>query len=306
MNPSTGIVLKLLSVVVFTVMAALIKLTSDAAPPGEQVFFRSFFAIPVILIWLVWRRELGTGLRTKRPINHFYRGFIGTTAMGLNFAALGLLPFPEVTALGYAAPLLTVIFAAMFLGEDVRAFRLIAVLTGLVGVVIVLLPRFDTTSEGLSTAQTLGAVLALSGAACSALAQIFIRKLVMEERTSVIVFWFSVTSSLLALTTLPFGWTMPQGWTLVLMISTGILGGIGQILLTSSYRFAPASVVAPFEYASVILALGIGYVSFGEHPTVTMLVGSAIVIGAGIAIILRERQLGIERTRQRKAMTPQG
>ncbi|MFB9222814.1 DMT family transporter [Paracoccus cavernae] len=306
MNPSTGIVLKLLSVVVFTVMAALIKLTSDAAPPGEQVFFRSFFAIPVILIWLVWRRELGTGLRTKRPINHFYRGFIGTTAMGLNFAALGLLPFPEVTALGYAAPLLTVIFAAMFLGEDVRAFRLIAVLTGLVGVVIVLLPRFDTTSEGLSTAQTLGAVLALSGAACSALAQIFIRKLVMEERTSVIVFWFSVTSSLLALTTLPFGWTMPQGWTLVLMISTGILGGIGQILLTSSYRFAPASVVAPFEYASVILALGIGYVSFGEHPTVTMLIGSAIVIGAGIAIILRERQLGIERTRQRKAMTPQG
>lgn len=306
MNPSTGILLKLLSVVVFTVMAALIKLTSDAAPPGEQVFFRSFFAIPVILIWLVWRRELGTGLRTKRPINHFYRGFIGTTAMGLNFAALGLLPFPEVTALGYAAPLLTVIFAAMFLGEDVRAFRLIAVLTGLVGVVIVLLPRFDTTSEGLSTAQTLGAVLALSGAACSALAQIFIRKLVMEERTSVIVFWFSVTSSLLSLTTLPFGWTMPQGWTLVLMISTGILGGIGQILLTSSYRFAPASVVAPFEYASVILALGIGYVSFGEHPTVTMLIGSAIVIGAGIAIILRERQLGIERTRQRKAMTPQG
>ncbi len=306
MNPSTGILLKLLSVVVFTVMAALIKLTSDAAPPGEQVFFRSFFAIPVILIWLVWRRELGTGLRTKRPINHFYRGFIGTTAMGLNFAALGLLPFPEVTALGYAAPLLTVIFAAMFLGEDVRAFRLIAVLTGLVGVVIVLLPRFDTAAEGLSTAQTLGAVLALSGAACSALAQIFIRKLVMEERTSVIVFWFSVTSSLLALTTLPFGWTMPQGWTLILMISTGILGGIGQILLTSSYRFAPASVVAPFEYASVILALGIGYVSFGEHPTVTMLVGSAIVIGAGIAIILRERQLGIERTRQRKAMTPQG
>ena len=306
MNPSTGILLKLCSVVVFTVMAALIKLTSDIAPPGQQVFFRSFFAIPVILAWLIWRRELAIGLRTKRPINHFYRGFIGTTAMGLNFAALGLLPFPEVTALGYAAPLLTVIFAAMFLGEDVRAFRLIAVLTGLIGVVIVLLPRFGATEGGLSTAQTLGAVLALSGATCSALAQIFIRKLVMEERTSVIVFWFSVTSSLLALTTLPFGWVVPQGWTLVIMITTGLLGGVGQIMLTSSYRFAPASVVAPFEYASVILALGIGYLSFGETPTLTMLCGSVIVVAAGIAIILRERQLGIERTRQRKAMSPLG
>ncbi len=306
MNPGTGIALKLCSVVVFTVMAALIKLTADVTPPGEQVFFRSFFAIPVILIWLLWRHEGASALRTNDPIKHFYRGFVGTMAMGLGFAALGLLPFPEVTALGYAAPLLTVIFAAMFLGEDVRAFRLIAVLVGLVGVVIVLLPRFSASSEGLSTAQTLGAVLALSGAACSALAQIFVRKLVMEERTSVIVFWFSVTSSLLALTTLPFGWIMPHGWTLVLLITTGLLGGIGQILLTSSYRYAPASVVAPFEYASVILALAIGYLNFGEVPTLTMLLGSAIVIAAGIAIILRERQLGIERTRQRKAMTPQG
>ncbi|AGT10061.1 DMT family transporter [Paracoccus aminophilus] len=306
MNPSTGILLKILSVVVFTVMAAIIKLNADEIPAGQQVFFRSFFAIPVILGWLIWRHELSSGLGTKRPINHFYRGFIGTTAMGLNFAALGYLPFPEATALGYTAPLLTVIFAAMFLGEDVRAFRLISVLNGLVGVVIVLLPRLGVTSEGLTTAQTLGAVLVLSGAACSALAQIFIRKLVLEERTSVIVFWFSVTSSILALTTLPFGWVVPAPGTLVLLIVTGLLGGLGQILLTSSYRFAPASVVAPFEYASVILALAIGYLSFGEVPTLTMLVGSAIVIGAGIAIILRERQLGIERTRQRKAMTPQG
>lgn len=306
MNPSTGILLKILSVVVFTVMAAIIKLNADEIPAGQQVFFRSFFAIPVILGWLMWRHELSAGLRTKRPINHFYRGFIGTMAMGLNFAALGYLPFPEATALGYASPLLTVIFAAMFLGEDVRAFRLIAVLTGLVGVVIVLLPRLGVTSEGLTTSQTLGAVLVLSGATCSALAQIFIRKLVLEERTSVIVFWFSVTSSLLALTTLPFGWVVPAPGTLVLLIVTGLLGGLGQILLTSSYRFAPASVVAPFEYASVILALGIGYLSFGEVPTLTMLIGSAIVIAAGIAIILRERQLGIERTRQRKAMTPQG
>lgn len=306
MNPGRGILLKLMAVVVFTLMAALIKATAEAAPPGQQVFFRSAFAIPVIVIWLVMRGELRQGVGTAQPMKHFYRGFMGTSAMALNFAALGYLPFPEATAIGYAAPLLMVIFAAMFLGEDVRAFRLFAVLTGLIGVVIVLLPRFGVSGGALTMAQTFGAVLALCGAACSALAQIFIRKLVQEERVVVIVFWFSITSSLLALTTLPFGWTMPRGWPLAMMVATGFLGGVGQILLTSAYRHAHASVVAPFEYASILLALVIGYVGFGEVPTLTMLTGSAIVVAAGIAIIWRERQMGILHARQRKATTPQG
>lgn len=306
MNTGRGIMLKLLSVMVFTIMAALVKATAETVPPGQQVFFRSFFAIPVILVWLALRRELHKGLRARDPIKHVYRGVLGTAAMALGFAALGFLPLPEATAIGYAAPLLVVIFAAMFLGEDVRAFRLILVLVGLAGVIIVLTPRFNLSGDQVSLAQTLGAVLALSGAACTALAQIFIRKLVMEERTAVIVFWFSATSSVLALATIPFGWVWPSAPVLALLVLIGLLGGLGQILLTSAYRFAPASVVAPFEYASILLALAIGYAVFGDMPTPAMLGGSAIVIAAGIAIIWRERQLGIERSRQRKAMTPQG
>lgn len=306
MNPITGILFKIASVVVFVVMAALIKATADTIPAGEAVFFRSLFAIPVILIWLAARGELATGLRTHRPIGHFYRGIVGTVAMGLGFAGLGLLPLPEVTAIGYAAPLLTVIFAAMFLGEDVRAFRLSMVGLGLIGVLIVLSPRLSALQDGLSVAQTLGAVLTLGGAAFAALAQIFVRKLVMEERTSAIVFWFSVTSTLLSLVTLPFGWVLPDAGTAGLLIGAGLLGGLGQILLTSSYRFADASVVAPFEYASMIFALLIGWFFFAEVPTTVMLTGAAIVILAGVLIIWRERQLGLERARQRKAMTPQG
>jgi drug/metabolite transporter (DMT)-like permease len=79
---------------------------------------------------------------------------------------------------------------------------------------------------------------------------------------------------------------------------------VGQILLTSSYREADASLVAPFDYASMIFALLIGYVVFDEVPTGTMLLGAGIVIFAGILIIWRERRLGLERARQRKAMTP--
>lgn len=306
MNPLKGILLKLGSVTIFVVMAALIKATAGEVPPGEQVFFRSFFAIPVILIWLARRGEFPGGLRTARPMGHVFRGLMGTAAMGLGFAGLGLLPLPEVTAIGFAAPLLTVIFAAMFLGEDVRTFRLATVALGLIGVLVVLSPRFGEVGTGLSTAQTLGAVLTLMGAMCAALAQIFVRKLVQQESTAAIVFWFSVTASGLALFTLPFGWTLPGPGTTLLLVLAGLLGGLGQILLTSAYRFADASLVAPFDYASMLLALAIGYGVFGEVPTATMLSGAAIVIAAGVLIIWREHRLGLERSRQRKAMTPQG
>lgn len=86
----------------------------------------------------------------------------------------------------------------------------------------------------------------------------------------------------------------------------GLLGGAGQILMTSAYRHADASVVAPFDYASMLFALAIGYWAFDEVPTRTMLLGASLVVTAGVLIIWRERRLGIERARQRKAMTPQG
>ena len=305
MRPLHGILLKIASVLVFIVMASLIKATAARVPPGEAVFFRSFFAIPVIVIWLAWRHELASGFRARDPFGHLWRGVVGTLAMGLGFAGLAFLPLPDVTAIGYAAPLLTVVFAAMFLGEQVRAFRITAVAVGMVGVLIVLSPRL-TLGAGLSEAQTLGVVLVLGGAVFAALAQVFVRKLVQTEQTSAIVFWFSVTASALALVTLPFGWVVPGPGDAALLVLAGLLGGVGQVLLTSSYRHADASVIAPFEYVSILFALAIGYWAFGEVPTLTMLGGAALVIAAGVMIIWRERQLGIERARQRKAMTPQG
>ncbi|SOC18838.1 DMT family transporter [Rhodobacter maris] len=299
-SPVTGIMLKLCSVLVFIAMSSLIKVVSDHVPPGESVFFRSFFALPVILGWLAWRRELHVGLKVQNPLGHVWRGVAGTSAMGLGFAGLAFLPLPEVTALGYATPLLVVIFAAMFLGEQVRAFRLSAVAVGLVGVLIVLWPRLGEV-EGENTAQAFGAMVVVMGATFAALAQVFIRKMVATERTSAIVFWFSITSTTLSLITLPFGWVMPRPTEAILLISCGFLGGLGQILLTSSYRFADASIIAPFDYASMLFALGIGYWLFGEVPTVWMLGGAGLIMIAGVMIIWREHRLGLERKRVRKA-----
>jgi drug/metabolite transporter (DMT)-like permease len=305
MNPVRGILLMVLAVALFSVMAAFIKATAGHVPTGQAVFFRSALALPVILIWL-WRRgDLSTGLKVKSPIGHFWRGLIGTTAMGLGFASLGYLPLPEVTAIGFTAPLLTVVFAAMFLGESVRAFRLTAVFIGLLGVMIVLWPRLTIVGGAPDDAAMLGILLVLGSAVFRALAQIHIRKLVQSEETSAIVFYFSITATGLALLTLPFGWVIPTGRELWLLVAAGLLGGVAQILLTSSYRFAPASVVAPFDYAAMLFAIVIGYVWFDEVPTGMMLAGSSVIILAGVLIIWRERQLGLKRN-ARKTMTPQG
>ena len=304
-NPVLGIMLKMASVLVFIVMSSLVKATSGHVPAGEAVFFRSFFAIPVILGWLAWRRELSLGLRVQNPLGHVWRGVAGTSAMGLGFAGLAFLPLPEVTAIGYASPLLVVVFAAMFLGEEVRAFRLSAVALGLVGVLIVLWPRLGAF-EGRDPTAALGAIVVLMGAVFAALAQVFVRKMVATERTSAIVFWFTMTSTCLSFISLPFGWVVPTPFEALLLVSCGFFGGLGQILLTSSYRFADASIVAPFDYTSMLFALGIGYFVFHEAPTLPMLGGAALIIVAGVLIILREHHLGLRRERQRKAMTPQG
>ncbi|MDR0809784.1 MAG: DMT family transporter [Gemmobacter sp.] len=305
MRPLRGIACKLASVLVFITMSALIKSTADHVPAGEAVFFRSLFAIPVITVWLMARGEWPDGLRVQNPMGHVWRGVAGTCAMGLAFSGLAYLPLPEVTAIGYTGPLLTVVFAAMFLGEEVRLFRISAVALGVVGVMIVLWPRLTVTQSGMAShAEALGAVLVLSGAVFSALAQVFVRKLVATEKTPAIVFWFSLTSTMLSLVTVPFGWVIPVAHEAATLVLAGLLGGIGQILLTSSYREADASLIAPFEYASMLFALAIGYTVFGEVPTLSMLSGASLIIIAGILIILRERRLGLERARQRKAMTP--
>lgn len=301
MQPLRGITYKILSVMTFMGMASLIKAASVEVPPGQAVFFRSFFALPILFGWLALRGELRDGWKTRNPLAHVWRGLAGTMGMGFGFTGLALLPLPEVTAIGYAAPLLVVIFAAMFLGEEVRAFRLSAVAIGLVGVLIILSPRLSVGAEA-GTTETLGAVVVLMGAMMAALAHVFVRKMVATEATAAIVFWFTITSSGLALLTLPWGWAMPTPGVALMLVLAGLLGGVGQILMTSSYRYADASLVAPFDYTSMLLALVVGYFIFDEVPTATMMLGAVIVILAGVMIIWRERQLGLQRTQQRKAM----
>lgn len=304
MSPLRGMALKLSAVFLFVIMASLIKASADTVPAGQAVFFRSVFALPVILGWLALRRELSTGLRTRNPMGHLWRGMFGVSAMACGFAALGLLPLPEVTVLGYAAPILTVLFAAMLLGEKIRLVRMSAVVIGLVGVVIVMLPQLG--NDDMGTAARWGVALVLASATLRALAHVHIRKLVQNETTSAVVFYFALSATCLSLISAPFGWVMPDVQTASQLIGAGLIGGVAQILLTSSYRHAEAAFLAPFDYASILFALVIGYTIFDEIPTIHTIIGSIVIIGAGVLIIWRERQLGVKRGPARSNLTPHG
>ena len=222
--------------------------------------------------------------------------------MGLTFGGLGLLPLPEVTAIGFATPIFTVILAAIMLGERIRIFRLSAVAIGLLGVLIILWPRFGGTD--MDRMATIGALMILTATLMRSLVQIHLRQMVQSEHTAAIVFYFSVTASLLSLLTFPFGWVVPTGSTLALLVAAGLIGGVAQILVTSSYRFGTVSMLAPYDYTSMLFAIVLGYFLFDELPTAVMLAGSGLVIVAGVLVIWREHKLGLERGKVRAVSVP--
>ena len=299
-----GIALKVAATFVFAVMSALIKLAAARFPVSEVVLFRSAFAMLVLVAWLASRGEFPTALATRRPLGHIGRSLAGTGGMYSNFAALALLPLADATAFTFATPLMVVPLAAILLGEAVRPYRWGAVAAGFVGVTIMLSDHLG----GASDARALGSSIALLGALFSAVAMIQTRRLTQSEPTGAIVFYFSSVTlavagtSLIAAAFWPAGapgeaWIRSQTFVApglgeaVLLAAIGLLGGMGQILMTHSYRYADASVIAAFDYVAMIWAAALGYLMFAETPTLRVLLGAAIVAGAGAYVVWRVRRV---------------
>ena len=279
-----GIVLIIGAVGIFTLMSAFIK--AAQMPPGQAVFFRSAFAMPAIFGWLWYDGHLHDGLKTTRPLSHLARALAGTCAMGLGFAGLAYLPLPEVTAIRFITPVMLVILAALMLGERFALVRTLAVIVGFLGVLVVVWPRL-----GAGDSSTLGALMILASALLAALAQVFVKKMAGQESTGAIVFYFSMTAALLSLFTVT-GWRWPEGAQWAYLIGAGLIGGVGQIMLTASYRYADASTLAPFTYSGMIWALLLGWFWFEEAASLQMLLGSGLIIAAGAVIVWREQRLG--------------
>ena len=301
MNLFKAIGLKLLSALLFAAMSAFVRQLGDVVPVGQLVFFRSACAIPPVLLIYAIRGELASAVYTSRPLGQLGRGALSVGGMFTNFSALTRLPLADATAISFASPLITVALAAVILKERVRAYRWTAVLVGFAGVIVMLIPHFDIShyaAAGAMSAATIGSILALVSAFCNAGTVIQTRRLTQSETTSSIVFYFSLVTALAGALTLPFAWLTPTFSQLAMLISLGIFGGVAHIFLTESYRHATASVVAPFDYSAMLWALLLGYWMFGELPSALVYVGAIIVAGAGLFVIWRERQIGIQRARE--------
>ena len=269
-------------------------------PLGQIVFNRAIFAIVPVLLICAWQHELVEAMRTQRPLGHMTRGLISIAGMFLNFAALARLPLVDATAISFAAPFITVAFAALILGEHVRIYRWSAVVGGICrhhrDAVAVSQSLAQYGPGGAATAAaTVGVVCGLLSAFTNAGSVIQTRRLADTETTSSIVFYFSMYCALAGLATLPFGWVWPEPAGARRAVAAGVIGGLAHIFLTVELSYAPASLVAPLDYTTMIWAFVLGYVLFGELPTIYVYVGGSIVAGSGMFVLWRERQLGLRR-----------
>lgn len=295
-----GIACKVGATALFAGMGALIKAIGGDYPIGQVVFSRSVFAlIPVLL--LVHHAGGLAVLRTTRPGSHLLRSFSGFLAMTCSFSALTMLPLADATALNFVSPLMTTALAVPLLGERVRIYRWTAVLVGFAGVVLMLRPEGTASGPLVAGVVPLGVVFALLGALFTALAMIAIRRMAAAEPSITIVFWFTTSCTMLGGLTLPFAFRLPPAEDGAMLVAIGLLGGCAQVLLTNSYRHAPASTLAPFDYAAMLWALVIGYFAFGETPEAPVMAGAVVVIASGLFIVWRERQLGLIRADARRA-----
>jgi drug/metabolite transporter (DMT)-like permease len=232
---------------------------------------------------------------------------LSIAGMFFNFGAVARLPLVESNAIAFTSPLFSVALAALILKERVRVYRWSAVTIGFVGVLVVLSPHLsgDELTVAMASATSLvGILYAIGGSLANAGTVIQTRRLAESESTSSIVFYFSLSCALAGLATWPFGWIGPTPTELAALIGIGFLGGTGHIFLTESYRHASASVVAPFDYTSMIWALILGYAMFGEAPTQAIVLGSVIIAAAGLFVIWRERRLAMMQRRHARALHP--
>ncbi len=301
-----GILLKILSTLAFTAMAVGVRIASPRIPIAEIVFFRSIVALALLVAWLLWTGGLPGQLATRRPVGHLGRGLSGTAGMFANFTSLALLPLADATAYFYASPIFVTLIAALGLRENVHASRWFAVLIGFGGVLAMLSEHvgFANLSKILGNHglgdEGVGAMVALAGAAFAAISIIQTRRLAASEHTAAIVFYFTCLTTFVGGAALVIAalspdvlpsqaFVSPDARDLAALVGAGLMGGLAQIAVTTSYRYADASLLATYDYFAMVWALLASLLIFGQWPSLTVLGGAAAIAGSGLLALLGER-----------------
>jgi len=295
-NSSLGVLLMSLAAFIWVLHDAISKWVLQDYSIYQVLLLRTIFSLLPIAI--VVRREGGVArLRNARVWVCLGRGCLAVACFVLFLAALPLMPLADIFAIVMSAPLLISALSALVLKEPVGLRRWLAVLIGFSAVLVMVRPGGNVSTPG--------ALLVLASVVTYAFAMILTRRLGSTESAGVMTFYSALVFLSVGLIAAPFTWVRPTPIGLLLMAATGLLAGSAQYCLTEAFRIAPPSVVAPFEYTSLIWAMLFGFVVWGDVPTTLVLASAMVVIASGIYVLQDEKAIR-RRSREVPVVLPPG
>ncbi len=275
-----GIAYMIGATVMFASSSAVSKWLVERYPVGEVLFMRTLVSLAIVAAIILPFAGLAA-FRTRKLPAHMMRGASQGVSQTLIIVAFSLMPLASAVAINFSAPLFATLAAAWFLKERVGAARWMALVVGFGGVLIVTNPGADTF--------TAGALFALGNAMLYGTVTAGVRGMTSTESTETLMLYQMVFLTVIFAAMLPFGWRTPLdaadlGW----MAANGVTNAFGQYWWTRALVLAPASAVGPFYYFMLVWAILLGFLVWGDMPTLTLLLGSAIVVGSGLFLLWHE------------------
>ena len=276
-----GIGLMIIATVLFSVMHASIKYMSSSLHPFEIAFFRNLFGLIVIAPWFI--RYGLEPLKTKKIKLHLARSFFNVIAMLSFFYSLSIAPLADVASLAFTAPLFASILAVVFLKEIIGIKRIIAIILGFFGAIIIIDPVYSSINNGH--------ILTLLSASVWSVSLIIIKILGRTESSVTITSYMVIIMIPLSGIAALFYWETPTINDLIFLVIIGISGTAAQMLLAQALRQGDTSIIMPFDFLKLIWAVGIGYLFFFEVPSLNTWLGSIIIFLSTLYIAYREKIL---------------
>lgn len=260
-------------------MDATAKHLSSVLPVLQIVWARYFFHFVLMTAYL-WRTGGTRFLRTRRPGLQLLRGATLIVVTALMYTALPHIPLADATSVQFFAPIMVTLLSAVFLKEGIGIHRIVAVVAGFAGVLLIVRPGFETTNPYL--------LLPLAAAFFNAVYLLMTRALSGPEERDATLFNTTAAGALGLTLVVPFFWQTPVGTDAILMVVLGGLGAVGHFLLLRGFSYAPASILSPFLYSQVLFASVFSVVLIGDPMRPLMIVGTAILVASGLYIWWRE------------------
>jgi drug/metabolite transporter (DMT)-like permease len=276
-----GALLVVAAVGIFAVMDTIAKYLARSYPVPGILWARYAANLLILVAFLAARGELKR-LRTARPGVQIARGLLLASASFLYFTSLTVLPLAEAAAIGFVMPLFLALLAVPMLDERMDGARMVAVLVGLAGALVIVRPG--------AAVFTPYALLPVGMAICNALYQILTRKVAGIEHPLTSVVWGAIVGAVLFSFALPFAWVTPNDpWHWALLGIIGLLASVGHFTLIKAYDYASATGLAPFFYTQLIWVMLLGWLVFGDFPDGWSLLGMGIIVASGIFLVGHQR-----------------